>query len=99
MRRVILAALVVTFTIGPPAGAWNARIDAGSGLFYAADRVPARGSRANFFDQGGLFILHRLDSVRRLRVGYRYVHVSNLSLLGDINPGLTFHALALGFDL
>ncbi|MEO7919547.1 MAG: acyloxyacyl hydrolase [Thermoanaerobaculia bacterium] len=95
----VAAALLVTFTIGPPAGAWNVRMDAGSGLFYATHRVPAQGSRANFFDQGGLWLLHRLASGRRVRAGYRYVHISNLSLLGDINPGLTFHALALGLDL
>lgn len=93
------AALLLTLTVGPRNAPWNARIDAGSGLFYSQDRVPAQGSYANFFDQGGLWLLHRLDSGRRLRIGYRYVHISNLNVLGDLNPGLTFHALALGFDL
>ena len=93
------AALLLTLTIGPPDGAWNARLDAGSGLFCATDHVPAQGSHANFFDQGGIWLVRRLESGRRVRAGYRYVHISNLSLFGDTNPGLTFHALALGIDL
>lgn len=92
-------ALSLTFDAGPPRGTWGLRLEVGSGLFYGWRRVPDSGSRFNFLDQGGVRIVRRFEDGSELSVGWRRVHISNLGLAGDRNPGLSFHSLVLAWDL
>ncbi len=90
---------LLTYAIGFGRSRFGLRLEGGAGLFYSRDPVPAAGSRFNFFDQGGAQLSVRLGDDRRLWAGYRRVHISNLGLVGDDNPGLSFHSLVLAIDL
>lgn len=92
-------ALSLTLDLAPRRGPYSLRLEAGSGLFYGWEPVPDRGSQFNFFDQGGARIVRRLAGGGALSVGYRRVHISNLGLAGEHNPGLSFHSLVLAWDL
>lgn len=77
---------------------WGLRFDAGPGLFYGYQRIPAGGSRFNFFDQFGAFLVHRVAG-HRIAAGYRYVHISNLGIVASAeNPGLDFHTFVVAVD-
>lgn len=91
-----LAGLLV-YRGGARGPGWGYRLEAGTGVLYSwLGCVPADGTRLNFFDQGGASIVFRRR--HEWSAGYRFVHASNLSLLGeDRNPGVTFHALVLSF--
>lgn len=89
---------LLTFDVGARQALWGLRLEAGSGLFYGYRTVPAEGSRFNFYDQLGGRLLRRIASEQVISLGYRYVHISNLGLLGSSNPGLTFHTAVAAFD-
>ncbi|MFI5120680.1 MAG: acyloxyacyl hydrolase [Thermoanaerobaculia bacterium] len=99
-ERVAASALsiLLTFDVGGRQAPWGLRLEAGSGLFYGYRTVPAEGSRFNFYDQLGGRLVRRIASERVISLGYRYAHISNLSLLGSSNPGLTFHTAVAAFD-
>lgn len=88
---------LLTFDAGPRAGRWRVRLEAGVGPMWAADPVPARGSRWNFFDEEGVRLLWRFGDGSAGSIGYRFVHVSNGRSSGERNPGLNVHALAVGY--
>lgn len=91
-----LAGLLV-YRGGARGPGWGYRVEAGTGVLYSWNGcVPADGTRLNFFDQGGASIVFRQRD--EWSAGYRFVHASNLNLLGQgRNPGVSFHALVLSF--
>ncbi len=70
-------------------------VEIGGGPFDALHRVPAAGSRLNFFGQAGLGLEVPLGPGWRGVAGYRFIHVSNGGF-GPHNPSWNFNALALG---
>ncbi len=97
-ERVVASALavLVSYAIEGDSSPWGLRFDLGTGGLYGYGRIPAAGSRFNFFNQLGGFVTFQAGG-RTLEAGYRWVHVSNAGLVtGTGNPGLTFHALVLG---
>jgi hypothetical protein len=97
-ERVLATALgvLLTFDVGRRGGTWGLRLEGGAGVFYGISPVPVAGTRFNFLDQAGASLVFRLNGGRKLSAGYRWVHISNGSLVGRDNPGLSFHSLVLG---
>lgn len=88
---------LLTFDVGRRDAWLGLRLEGGAGLLWGFAPVPAAGSRFNFFDQGGARLVARLRSGDTVSAGYRRVHVSNLGLAGDDNPGLSLHQLVLAY--
>jgi hypothetical protein len=99
-RPAIAAAWLATYRGGARAGGLGFRLEAGTGLFWAwYAPVPADGTRFNFYNQAGASVVWKRGSAPSFALGYRYVHVSNLSLFPDNpNPGVSFHALVLAVE-
>lgn len=67
---------------------WTMYADAGIGVVFATDEVPAGGSRVDFSPRAGVGATFQLgDSDARLDIGVRWQHFSNGSFVGsDDNP-------------
>jgi hypothetical protein len=88
---------LLTFDVGRRGAWWSLRLEGGAGAFWGFAPIPAAGSRFNFLDQGGARLLARLGNGGTVSAGYRRVHISNLGLAGDRNPGLSLHQLVLAY--
>lgn len=65
---------------------WSLYLDAGAGVLFTTDDVPAAGSSFNFTPQAGVgFTLDAFDEAR-LVLGARWHHISNANTF-DENPG------------
>ncbi|GAB4386712.1 MAG: hypothetical protein Kow0022_16530 [Phycisphaerales bacterium] len=65
---------------------WTFYADAGIGLLFSSDDVPAGGTSANFTPRAGVGFTHRLGGAgNRLELGVRWHHVSNARVTGDSN--------------
>jgi hypothetical protein len=65
--------------------------DIGTGPMWSNRRIPAATSRLNFNSQVSLGII----LFSRVRLGYRFSHISNGGLAGR-NPGLNVHSVLIG---
>jgi hypothetical protein len=88
-------ALVVAYRGGRRGGGLGYRLELGSGVTYAYHRLPAGGTKFNFYDQGGVALTLRRGR-RGYALGYRMVHFSNLLL--NPNPGITLHTVSFALE-
>lgn len=66
--------------------AWTFYADAGIGLLFASDDVPAGGTSVNFTPRAGVGFTHKLgEAGNRLELGVRWHHISNARATGDSN--------------
>ncbi len=68
---------------------WTIFGEAGAGLLGTTENVPPGGTGFNFTPKAGVGFTHRLgDSDNRLIVGFRWHHISNARIEGEMrNPG------------
>ncbi|MGZ5427683.1 MAG: acyloxyacyl hydrolase [Thermoanaerobaculia bacterium] len=99
-RPAIAAAGLATYRGGARVVGVGFRLEAGVGLSWAwYGSVPADGTRFNFYSQAGASAVWKRGNAPSFTLGYRYVHVSNLSLFPDkSNPGVSFHALVFAVE-
>jgi hypothetical protein len=71
-------------------GAFEPYVEAGTGPMWATRQIPESTSRFNFMTQIGAGV-----NVGRLRIGYRFQHVSNGGY-SPRNPGVNVSSLLLG---
>jgi hypothetical protein len=68
----------------PPEQPWTVFVDAGVGLLFATDEVPAGGTWFDFTPRVGLGYTHQIaDNGTRLLLGARWHHISNARISGD----------------
>ncbi|QOI99581.1 MAG: acyloxyacyl hydrolase [Phycisphaeraceae bacterium] len=79
-------------------GPWTLFADAGIGLLFSSDNVPAGGTSANFTPRVGIGFTRELTSDGvRLEAGLRWHHISNARILGDDdNPARDLPLLYVG---
>lgn len=99
-RPAIAAAMLLTYRGGARVVGPGFRVEAGSGLFWAwYAPVPADGTRFNFYSQLGASVVWKRENAVSFALGYRYLHISNLSLFPDNpNPGVSFHTLVFAVE-
>jgi hypothetical protein len=70
-------------------GDWTVYADAGIGLLFASDNIPADGTSFDFTPRAGLGFTRKItDEGVRFQMGIRWAHVSNARIEGeDRNPG------------
>lgn len=70
-------------------GNWSFFADAGIGLLFSTDDVPADGTSFNFTPRAGIGFTRRItEGGGRLEAGLRWHHVSNARITGETdNPG------------
>lgn len=64
-------------------GPWTIYGDAGIGVLFATDSVPAGGTDVDFTPRFGVGFTRELNAESRLQVGLRWHHISNARILGD----------------
>ena len=74
------------------------RLEAGAGFVWSLSPVPADGTHGNFYDVVGGRVRRRLPSGSAIAGGLRRTHISNLGVIGQDNPGLSFYAGVLAFE-
>jgi len=94
-NAVFAPALVVAYRGGPKGDGLGYRLELGSGVSYGWHRVPAGGTKFNFYDEGGVALTLRRGP-RGYALGYRMVHLSNLLLTP--NPGITSHTVSFALE-
>ncbi len=73
-------------------------IEGGTGGIYISEKTKRQGSHANFADQAGAGIYYFLRDDLALNVGYRFRHISNLSIEKP-NRGIDSHFALAGISL
>lgn len=73
-------------------------IEGGSGGIYISEKTKRQGSNGNFVDQAGAGLYYFLRDDLALNVGYRFRHISNLSIKKP-NRGIDSHFVIGGISL
>lgn len=73
-------------------------IEGGSGGIYISEKTKRQGSNLNFADQAGAGMYYFLRDDVALNVGYRFRHISNLSIKKP-NRGIDSHFVIGGISL
>lgn len=73
-------------------------IEGGSGGIYISEKTERQGTNLNFTDQAGAGIYYFLRDDLALNVGYRFRHISNLSIEKP-NRGIDSHFVIGGISL
>lgn len=73
-------------------------IEGGSGGIYISEKTKKQGSHGNFADQAGAGIYYFLRDNLALNVGYRFRHISNLSIKKP-NRGIESHFVIGGVSI
>jgi len=73
-------------------------IEGGSGGIYISEKTPRQGSHGNFADQAGVGFYYFMRDDLALNVGYRFRHISNLSIEKP-NRGIDSHFALAGISL
>lgn len=77
---------------------WSLFLDAGAGVLFTTDDVPAGGSSFNFTPQAGLGLTAALSEDLRLVAGVKWHHISNANTF-DENPGRDHVMVYTGLSL
>jgi len=77
---------------------WSLFLDAGAGVLFTTDDVPAGGSKFNFTPQAGFGLTAELTEDVRLVAGVKWHHISNANVFDD-NPGRDHVMVYTGLSL
>lgn len=79
-------------------GDWSAFADAGVGMMFSTNDVPAQGTTFNFTPRVGVGVTYRISDSWRVLTGLRWSHVSNARTSGDSNnPASDAAMVYIGF--
>ncbi len=100
LRPAVAAAFLFTYRGGSRDRGLGFRIEAGTGLSWAwYGSIPTDGTRFNFYSQLGGSIVWKRGTAPSVALGYRFLHLSNLSLFPDnANPGVSFHSAVVAIE-
>jgi len=100
LRPALAAAWLFTYRGGARDRGVGFRVEAGSGFSWAwYGSIPTDGTRFNFYNQLGASIVWKRGPELSLALGYRFIHLSNLSLFPDnANPGVSFHSAVVAIE-
>lgn len=94
-NAILAGVTMLAYRGGPIGDGIGYRVELGAGVSYGIRRVPAGGTKFNFYDEGGASVTLRRGA-RGYALGYRMVHLSNLLL--NPNPGITFHTVSFALE-
>ena len=72
-------------------------LEGGAGILITASQVPEESSRFNFTPQAGVGVQVFSNERRAVRIGARYLHISNGGI-AHRNPGINSLQMLLGFE-